>query len=81
MNNLLKGKLTDIVLILFAVYMLFTVNWSNVLPHQRVLLMIYSLCIVLKIGNRLKNKKNIQNNSVDSNADSNINNDTSDTTK
>ncbi|NLK36844.1 MAG: hypothetical protein GX299_02010 [Epulopiscium sp.] len=57
MNRNKKGKLTDIVLFLFAAYMAFTVDWSNVLPHQRVLLMTFAMCIILKISNTLKQKE------------------------
>lgn len=54
---MLKGKLTDIILILFAAYMLFTVDWTNILPHQRLLMLVYALCIALKLGNYFRNKK------------------------
>lgn len=57
MNRNKKGKLTDIILFLFAAYMAFTVDWSNVLPHQRVLLMTFAMCIILKISNTLKQKE------------------------
>ena len=38
-------------------YLLFTTNWSNVDKFSQLLLLMYALCITLRIGNIMKIKR------------------------
>ena len=57
MKKLNRTNFVDIVLFAFAVYLLFTTNWSNVDKFSQLLLLMYALCITLRIGNIMKIKQ------------------------
>lgn len=52
-----KRNFIDIVLLLFAAYLLFSTNWADVDKFSQLLLLMYSLCVVLRIGNIMKVKQ------------------------
>lgn len=57
MKKTQKRNFIDVVLFLFAVYLLFTTNWSNVDKFSQLLLLMYALCVTLRIGNIMKIKQ------------------------
>ena len=57
MKKLQRKNFIDVILFAFAVYLLFTTNWSNVDKFSQLLLLMYALCITLRIGNIMKIKR------------------------
>ncbi len=57
MKKINRTNFIDIVLLAFAIYLLFTTNWSNVDKFSQLLLLMYALCITLRIGNVMKIKQ------------------------
>ena len=57
MKKINRTNFVDIILILFAVYLFFTTNWSNMDSFSQLLLLMYTLCIILRIGNMMKIKQ------------------------
>ena len=57
MKKIQRKNFIDVILFAFAVYLLFTTNWSNVDKFSQLLLLMYALCITLLIGNIMKIKR------------------------
>lgn len=57
MKKIERKNFIDVILFAFALYLLFTTNWSNVDKFSQLLLLMYSLCITLRIGNIMKMKR------------------------
>lgn len=57
MKKIQRRNFIDVVLLLFAVYLIFTTNWSNVDKFSQLLLLMYALCVTLRIGNIMKIKQ------------------------
>lgn len=57
MKKAQKRNFIDIVLLLFAAYLLFTTNWADVDKFSQLLLLMYALCVVLRISNIMKAKR------------------------
>ncbi len=57
MKKIQRKNFIDVILFAFAVYLLFTTNWSNVDKFSQLLLLMYALCITLRIGNIMKIKR------------------------
>ncbi len=57
MKKIQRKNFIDVILFAFAVYLLFTTNWSNVDKFSQLLLLMYTLCITLRIGNIMKIKR------------------------
>lgn len=57
MKKIERKNFIDVILFAFAVYLLFTTNWSNIDKFSQLLLMMYALCITLRIGNIMKIKQ------------------------
>ena len=57
MKKIQRKNFIDVILFAFAVYLLFTTNWSNVDKFSQLLLLMYALCITLRIGNIMKIKQ------------------------
>ena len=53
----IQRNFIDVILFAFAAYLLFTTNWSNVDKFSQLLLLMYALCITLRIGNIMKIKR------------------------
>ncbi len=58
MKKIERKNFIDVILFAFAIYLLFTTNWSNVDKFSQLLLLMYALCITLRIGNIMKIKQN-----------------------
>ena len=58
MKKIVRKNFIDVILFAFAIYLLFTTNWSNVDKFSQLLLLMYALCITLRIGNIMKIKQN-----------------------
>ena len=58
MKKIERKNFIDVILFAFAIYLLFTTNWSNVDKFSQLLLLMYALCITLRIGNIIKIKQN-----------------------
>lgn len=57
MKKIQRKNFIDVILFAFDVYLLFTTNWSNVDKFSQLLLLMYALCITLRIGNIMKIKR------------------------
>ena len=57
MKKIERKNFIDIILFAFAVYLLFTTNWSNIDKFSQLLLLMYALCVTLRIGNIMKIKQ------------------------
>ncbi|MEY8320922.1 hypothetical protein AAK894_07545 [Lachnospiraceae bacterium 46-61] len=57
MKKIQRKNFIDVILFAFAAYLLFTTNWSNVDKFSQLLLLMYALCITLRIGNIMKIKR------------------------
>ena len=57
MKKIQRKNFIDVILFAFAAYLLFTTNWSNVYKFSQLLLLMYALCITLRIGNIMKIKR------------------------
>lgn len=57
MKKINRTNFIDVVLFAFAIYLIFTTNWSNVDKFSQLLLLMYALCITLRIGNIMKIKQ------------------------
>ncbi|HIT87499.1 MAG TPA: hypothetical protein IAB62_07135 [Candidatus Coprocola pullicola] len=52
------NHLVDLILVGVAVYLIFTIkDWSNIEAFDQLLLMLYAMCVLLRIANMLKQKK------------------------
>ena len=52
------NHLVDLILVGVAVYLIFTIkDWSNIEVFDQLLLMLYPMCVLLRIANMLKQKK------------------------
>ena len=58
MKKIERKNFIDVILFAFAIYLLFTTNWSNVDKFSQLLLLMYAVCIKLRIGNIMKIKQN-----------------------
>ncbi|NDO47732.1 hypothetical protein [Clostridium sp. MD294] len=58
MKKIERKNFIDVILFAFAVYLAFTTNWSNIDKFSQLLLLMYALCITLRIGNIMKIKQN-----------------------
>lgn len=57
MKKIQRKNFIDVILFAFAAYLLFTTNWANVDKFSQLLLLMYALCITLRIGNIMKIKR------------------------
>ena len=52
------NHLVDLILVGVAVYLIFTIkDWSNIEVFDQLLLMLYAMCVLLRIANMLNQKK------------------------
>ena len=57
MKKIERKNFIDIILFAFAVYLLFTTNWSNIDKFSQLLLLMYALCVTLCKGNSMNIKQ------------------------